>query len=150
MIHLECAVPVRASRGVTWRVLEGKVRDPERHLSRIQACEVEERGEDELLRRVRFDDGTEVTERVVLVPESEILFQFLEHPKFEGEIRHVLFEAEGGLWLSFLFRGETRAGGELSREELAQVRDGFARAVRLVAAEAERTEQAGQTALEPT
>src|SRR5690606_39963292 len=100
VIHMECAVPVRASRGVAWRVLEGKVRDPERHLSRIQACEVEERSEDELLRRVRFDDGSEVAERVVLVPESEILFQFLEHPKFEGEIRHVLFEAEGGLWLS--------------------------------------------------
>jgi hypothetical protein len=150
VIHMECAVPVRASRGVAWRVLEGKVRDPERHLSRIRACEVEDRGEDELLRRVQFDDGTEVTERVVLVPESEILFQFLEHPKFEGEIRHVLFEAEGGLWLSFLFRGQVRAGGELSREELDQVRDGFARAVRLVAAEAERMEQAGHAALEPT
>jgi len=150
VIHMECAVPVRASRGVTWRVLEGRVRDPERHLARVQACEVEPRGEDELLRRVQFDDGTEVTERVVLVPESEILFQFLEHPKFEGEIRHVLFEAEGSLWLSFLFRGHTRAGDELRREELDQVREGFARAVRLVAAEAERMERAGHAALEPT
>src|SRR5690606_2805575 len=40
VIHMECAVPVRASRGAAWRVLEGKVRDPERTISRVRSCEV--------------------------------------------------------------------------------------------------------------
>lgn len=147
MIHVECAVPARASRSAAWRVLEEIVHHPERHVSRILACEIERRGEDEVIRRVRFDDRTEVVERVVLIPEREVLFQFLEHPKFDGEIRHVLFEVDGDLWLSFLFRGHAREGGELSRDELDQVREGFARAVRVAAAEAERIDRA---ALEPT
>lgn len=129
MIHVECAVPVHASRATAWRLLRDKVEAPQRFLPRVVACELIERREDEVVRRVTFDDGNAVTERVVLAPEREVIFQFMDHPKFLGELRNLLFETGEVLWLSFYFRGEAREGVELGPQEFEQLREGFARAV---------------------
>jgi len=147
VIHVECAVPVRASRAVAWRLLREKVEDPQRFLPSVNACEVLDRRDDEVIRRVTFDDGVVVTEKVVLTPEEELAFHFVDHPKFEGEIRHVLFHSGDALWLSFYFRGEARPGVELGPNEFEQLREGFARAVLSAAKQIEEAERA---ALETT
>lgn len=146
VIHVECAVPIRASRAEAWRTLRTKVEAPQRFLPRVVGCEVIDRRADEVLRRVTFDDGVTVTERVVLVPEEAVIFRLVDHPTFDGEIRHVLFEAGDTLWLSFYFQGTGKPGVELGRSEYEQLRDGFARAV-LTAA---RQIETGEPALERT
>ncbi|HEX7119895.1 MAG TPA: AtaL-like protein [Longimicrobiales bacterium] len=146
MIHVECAVPIRARRPDAWRVLRAKVESPQRFLPRVVACEVTERREDEVVRRVTFDDGVAVTERVVFVPEESVIFRLVDHPKFDGEIRNVLFEAGDTLWLSFYFQGTGKPGVELGRQEYEQLRDGFARAVLTAARQIEE----GQPAFETT
>src|SRR5690606_40772891 len=76
-----------------------------------------------------FRSGMAVTERVELLPEEEVVFRLVDHPKFDGEIHNVLFQSGDVLWLSFYFQGQGKPGVELGDEELAQLRDGFARAV---------------------
>ncbi|HEX6938063.1 MAG TPA: AtaL-like protein [Longimicrobiales bacterium] len=142
MIHVECAVPIRARRADAWRVLRAKVESPQRFLPRVVACEVLERREDEVVRRVTFDDGVAVTERVVLVPEEAVIFRLVDHPKFDGEIRNVLFETGDTLWLSFYFQGTGKPGVELGHPEYEQLRDGFARAVLTAARQIEEGEPA--------
>lgn len=144
MIHIECTVPLRASRDAAWRLLREQAEAPQRFVANIVECKVTRRGAGELIRRVRFGDGTEVTERVVLVPGDEVIFELLEHPTFAGEIRYVLSEVSGELWLSYYFRGETRSGRRLQPGELEQVRDGICRTVR----ETARLVEAGNTAVE--
>lgn len=142
MIHVEYAVPIRATRSVAWRLLEAKISAPQRFLPRVVACEVTERRSDGVVRRVTFDDGVAVTEQVTTVPEAEVIFRFVDHPKFEGEIRNVLFEAGDELWLAFYFRGEAKPGVEVGPEEFEQLRDGFARAVISAARQIENGEAA--------
>lgn len=142
VIHVECAVPIRATRAEAWRMLRAKVEAPQRFLPRVVACDVTERREDEVVRRVTFDDGVAVTERVILVPEAEVVFQLVDHPKFEGEIHNVLFETGEVLWLSFYFQGSGKPGVELGRAEYEQLRDGFARAVLTAARQIEMGETA--------
>lgn len=145
MIHVECAVPIRVNRADAWRRLRAKVEAPQRFLPSVVACEVMERREDEVVRRVTFDDGVAVLERVVFVPEEEVIFRLVDHPKFDGEIRNVLFEAGGTLWLSFYFQGTGKPGVELGRAEYEQLRDGFARAVLTAARQIEQGEPALET-----
>jgi len=147
LIHVECAVPLNASRMVAWRVLSEKIEAPQRFQPRVVGCEVTGRGADEVVRRVVFDDGNAVTERVVLVPEEEVIFQFLDHPKFDGEIRHALFEVDEVLWLSFCFRGAAKPEVVLGAVELEQLRDGF---VRAVVSAARQMADAERNALETT
>lgn len=142
MIHVECAVPIRASRSDAWRMLRAKVETPQRYMPRVVTCEVTERHSDEVVRRVTFDDGVAVTERVVLVPEDAVIFRLIDHPTFDGEIHHVLFESGDMLWLSFSFQGDGKDGVELGREEYEQLRDGFARAVLTAARQIEQGEPA--------
>ncbi len=145
MIHVECAVPIRATRADAWRMLRTKVEAPQRFLPRVVACEVTDRRTDEVVRRVTFDDGVAVTERVVLVPEEAVIFRLMDHPKFDGEIRNVLFDAGETLWLSFYFQGTGKPGIELGQKEYDQLRDGFARAVLTAARQIEEGEPAMET-----
>lgn len=147
MIHVEFAVPIRASRASAWRLLKDKVEAPQRFVAQVVACEVIERHEDELVRRVTFDDGIAVTERVLFLPEEELVYRLVDHPKFEGEIRNLLFQIGDSLWLSIYFQGETRDGVELDAKDLEQLREGFVRAVLLAAQQIEESER---TALETT
>ncbi len=142
MIHVECAVPIHATRETAWRVLCAKVEAPQRFLPRVVGCEVMERRDDEVVRRVVFDDGVSVTERVVLVPQEAVIFRLVDHPTFDGEIRNVLFESGDVLWLSFYFEGEGKPGVELGPAEYDQLRDGFARAVLTAARQIEKGEAA--------
>ena len=142
MIHVEYAVPVRASRTVAWRLLREKVESPQRFLPRVVACEVTERLGDVVVRKMTFDDGNAVTERVVLLPEQEVIFHFVDHPKFDGELRNVLFQTDEELWLAFYFRGQTKPGVEVGPADFDQLRDGFARAVMLAARQIEDGERA--------
>lgn len=147
MIHVEFAVPIHASRASAWRLLRDKVETPQRFVAQVAACEVMERHEDELVRRVTFDDGVAVTERVFLLPEEELVYRFVDHPKFEGEIRNLLFQIGDSLWLSIYFQGWTREGVELDAGDLEQLREGFVRAVLSAAQQIEESERA---ALETT
>ncbi|HEX7052056.1 MAG TPA: AtaL-like protein [Longimicrobiales bacterium] len=147
MIHMEYAVPVHASRTAAWRMLTERIASPQSSLPHVTSCEVTERDAGEVVRRVTFDDGVAVTERVLLVPEEEVVFRLIDHPKFEGEIRNLLFHSAGELWLAFYFRGEARPGVQLAPEEFEQLRDGFARAVRFAARQIEAEDR---SALERT
>jgi hypothetical protein len=147
VIHVEFAVPIHASRASAWQLLRDKVETPQRFVSQVTACEVMERREDEVLRRVTFEDGATVTERVLLVPEEALVFRFVDHPRFEGEIRNLLFQIGDSLWLSIYFQGRTREGVELRARDLDQLREGFARAVLSSAQQIEESERA---ALETT
>jgi hypothetical protein len=147
VIHVEFAVPVHASRASAWQLLKDKVETPQRFVSQVATCEVMERREDEILRRVTFDDGITVTERVLILPEEELVYHFVDHPKFEGEIRNLLFQAGNSLWLSIYFQGRTRDGVELGARDLEQLREGFARTVLAAAQQIEESERA---ALETT
>jgi hypothetical protein len=147
VIHLEFAVPIHASRASAWQHLREKMEMPQRFLAQVAACEVMERHEDGLVRRVTFDDGITITERVLLQPEEELVYRFVDHPKFEGEIRNVLFQTGDSLWLSINFRGRAREGVELDDADLEQLREGFARAVLAAAQQIEEDERA---ALETT
>lgn len=147
MIHIEFAVPIHASRGTAWQLLKQKAEAPERFLPRVTACEVVERREDEVLRRVTFDDGVTVTERVLFLPEEELVYRFVDHPKFEGEIRNLLFQTDDSLWISIYFQGKAREGVELDESDLDQLREGFVRSVLVVAQQIEDHERA---ALETT
>lgn len=140
VIHVEYAVPVHASRASAWRLLCQKVESPGRYLQSVVECEVTERREDSILRRVSFDDGNAVTERVVLIPEEEIIFHLLDHPKFDGEIRNILFQPNETLWLAYYFRGSTRRGIELGPDDFEQLRLGFAQAVSHAARQIEEEE----------
>lgn len=140
-IHIECAVPVRASRAAAWRLLRAKVEAPQQFLPDVIGCDVVERRRDEVVRRVTFHDGMAVTERVELLPEEEVVFRLVDHPKFDGEIHNVLFQSGDVLWLSFYFQGQGKPGVELGDEELAQLRDGFARAVLNAALQIEEGER---------
>lgn len=142
MIHVEYAVPVQASRAAAWRLLREKVESPQRFLPRVVACEVTERLEDAVVRRMTFDDGNAVTERVVLLPEEEVIFHFVDHPKFDGEIRNILFQSGDLLWLAFYFRGAAKPGVEVGPADFDQLRDGFARAVHQAARQIEDGERA--------
>lgn len=141
MIHVECAAPIHASRAAAWRLLRDKMEAPQRFLARVTGCEVVARNEDEVVRRLTFDDGNAVTERVTLMPEEGLIFRFVDHPKFEGEIRNVLFETGDALWLSIGFQGRAREGIELGRQEFEQLREGFARAVLAAARQIEELER---------
>ena len=145
MIHVECAVPIRAKRADAWRRLRAKIEAPQRFMPSVVACEIMERREDEVVRRVTFDDVVTVLERVIFVPEEAVVFRLVDHPKFDGEIRNVLFEAGGTLWLSFYFQGTGKPGVELGRAEHEQLRDGFARAVLTAARQIEQGEPALET-----
>lgn len=147
MIHVEFAVPIHASRSSAWQLLRDKVETPQRFVSQVAACEVVERREDEVVRRVTFDDGIAVTERVFILPEEELVYRFVDHPKFEGEIRNLLFQSGGSLWLSIYFQGRARDGVELGAGDLEQLREGFTRAVLAAARQIEESERA---ALETT
>ncbi len=147
MIHVEFAVPIHATRASAWRLLKDKVETPQRFAAQVMACEVMERREDEVLRRVTFDDGITVTERVLFLPEEELVYRFVDHPKFEGEIRNLLFQTGDSLWLSIYFQGRTREGVELGAGDLDQLREGFARTVLSAAQQIEESERA---ALETT
>lgn len=147
VIHVEFAVPIHASRASAWRHLREKVEVPQRFLAQVAACEVLERHADELVRRVTFDDGITVTERVLLQPEEELVYHFVDHPKFEGEIRNLLFQAGDSLWLSIYFQGHAREGVELDAGDLEQLREGFVRSVLAAAQQIEENERA---ALETT
>jgi len=142
VIHVEFAVPIRASRASAWRLLKDKVETPQRFVAQVVACEVMERREDELVRRVTFDDGVAVTERVIFLPEKELVYRFVDHPKFEGEIRNLLFQSGDSLWLSIYFQGRAREGVELDARDLDQLREGFARAVLQAARQIEELERA--------
>lgn len=146
MIHVEFAVPIRASRASAWELLRERVEEPERFVAQVVGCEVVERGEDELVRRVTFEDGVAVTERVSLLPERELVFRFVDHPKFEGEIRNLLLQVGDALWLSVYFRGRARAGVELDDGEIEQLREGVARTVHTAA---ELIEERGRAAASP-
>lgn len=150
VIHIECAVPVQVARAAAWELLKRQVEAPQELAPRIVACEIVERGDDEVVRRVTFEEGNAVTERVMLVPEDEVVFRFVDHPKFDGAIHHCLFPVGDELWLAFRFQGEARAGVELAAVELEQVRDGFARAVRATARHMEQAKQADHQALGAT
>lgn len=147
MIHVEFAVPIRASRANAWRSLRDKVEAPQRFVAQVVACEVIERHEDELVRRITFDDGVAVTERVLFLPEEELVYRFVDHPKFEGEIRNLLFQIGDSLWLSIYFQGRTREGVELAPADLEQLREGF---IRAVLSAAQQIEESERTALEAT
>lgn len=140
MIHLEYAVPVRASRAIAWRLLCEKVESPQRYLPRVVTCEVIERLDDAVVRRLTFDDGSAVTERVVLIGEEEVIFHFVDHPKFDGEIRNILFQTGEELWLAFYFRGEAKPSVQVGPGDFEQLRDGFARAVMTAARQIEESE----------
>jgi hypothetical protein len=71
----------------------------------------------------------------------------VDHPRFEGEIRNILFQIGDSLWLSIYFQGRTREGVELRARDLDQLREGFARAVLSSAQQIEESERA---ALETT
>lgn len=147
MIHVECAVPVHASRASAWQLLKDKMETPQRFVAQVASCEVMERREDEVLRRVTFEDGVTVTERILMLPEEALVYYFVDHPKFEGEIRNLLFQTGGSLWLSIYFQGRAREGVELGADDLEQLREGFARAVLSAAQQIEESERA---ALETT
>jgi len=142
VIHIEFATPVDASQNRAWQLLREKAETPERFIPHIRSSEVVERGDDELLRHITFNDDTTITERITFFPEHELVYHFVDHPKFEGEIRNLLFQADESLWLSIYFQGKTRAGVELGSKDIDQLRDGFIQTVLAISGQMEEIERA--------
>lgn len=135
-MHLSLAVPVNEegtdapelTRSDVWKGLVMKAENALPFVAAMTQCEVLERGENELVREVGFQNGERAKEHVTFDPEREVRFDRLTGSA-SGSITNEIEEDETGeLYLRFGFDLEIEGmapGSDEERTYADEMRDGY-------------------------
>ena len=97
-------------RTLLWRGLVMKAEDAKPFVPVMEECEVEDRGDGWLLRRIRIGGAT-MHEKITFDPEDTVTFERLDGIERGTILNEILEDDDGGLHLKFSFT--------LSREDMA-------------------------------
>lgn len=90
MPNVSCSLAVEADIQTIWRVFLDKVEHPERYMAHVEKTSFVEDTDEYAIREIATSDMT-LREKITLNErEGEVIFTLLDHPFFEGDVKHAI------------------------------------------------------------